>query len=172
MGGEGRQMQSEFDNVKFRQVLGNYPTGVCAVTAVNDGQPAAMVVGSFTSVSLDPPLVGFFPDRSSTSWPKIEAAGRFCVNMLGAHQLDLCRVLASKSPDKFMSVAHRISANGSPILDGVLGWIDCDLHSVADAGDHYFVMGMVKTLEAEAPLHPLLFFRGGYGQFGSLTPEA
>src|SRR3546814_10485148 len=86
----------------FRKILGHYPTGVCAITAMSDtGIPSAMVVGSFTSVSLDPPLVAFLPDKSSTSWPKIEASGRFCVNVLGDNQEALCRVLASKAEDKF-----------------------------------------------------------------------
>ena len=65
------------------------------------GGTAAMVVGSFTSVSLDPPLVAFFPDRGSSSWPKLEAANRFCVNILSAEQEAVCRTLASKDPDKF-----------------------------------------------------------------------
>src|SRR3546814_2223086 len=75
------------DAATFRKILGHYPTGVCAITAMSDtGIPSAMVVGSFTSVSLDPPLVAFLPDKSSTSWPKIEASGRFCVNVLGDNQ--------------------------------------------------------------------------------------
>src|SRR3546814_4353059 len=73
------------------------------------GIPSAMVVGSFTSVSLDPPLVAFLPDKSSTSWPKIEASGRFCVNVLGDNQEVLCRVLASKAEDKFANVSYHLS---------------------------------------------------------------
>src|SRR3546814_20715010 len=76
------------------------------------GIPSAMVVGSFTSVSLDPPLVAFLPDKSSTSWPKIEASGRFCVNVLGDNQEALCRVLASKAEDKFANVSYHLSEQG------------------------------------------------------------
>ena len=154
------------DPKSYRQVLGQYPTGVCVVTSTGiDGGPAGMVVGSFTSVSLDPPLVGFFPDRGSSSWPKVAASGRFCVNILSADQEDVCRTLASKDPDKFATIAHRPSPLGSPVINGAVAWIDCDLHSVGDAGDHYFVLGEVRQLEIADGGLPLLFFQGGYGRF-------
>ena len=105
----------------FRQVLGQYPTGVSVVTAVAaDGTPAALTVGSFTSVSLDPPLVAFLPAKQSTSWPKIQAAGRFCVNILAAGQEPLCRVFAAKAVDKFAGVGWRPAPSGAPVLDGVV----------------------------------------------------
>lgn len=157
--------------MKFRKVLGNYPTGVCAVTAILEGEAVAMIVGSFTSVSLDPPLVAFFPDRKSTSWPKIKESGRFCVNILGAHQLNLCQILATKSEDKFADIIYGLSDCGSPILEDVLGWIDCELWSVSDAGDHFCATGLVKSLEVDQPHNALLFFRGGYGEFTPLDLE-
>ena len=90
----------------FRRVLGQYPTGVCVVTATEaDGRRAGFVVGSFTSVSLNPPLVAFFPDKGSTSWPRIREAGKFCVNILGAGQEDVCRNFAVRKDDKFEGVA-------------------------------------------------------------------
>ena len=157
---------------QYRQVLGQYPTGVCVVTSTGaDGAPAGMVVGSFTSVSLDPPLIGFFPDRGSSSWPKVAAGKRFCVNILSAEQEGVCRTLASKDPDKFANIAHRPSPLGSPILDGAVAWIDCDLYSISEAGDHFAVFGLVRHLEIAEGGLPLLFFQGGYGRFApaSLT---
>jgi flavin reductase (DIM6/NTAB) family NADH-FMN oxidoreductase RutF len=151
-------------------VLGHYPTGVCVVTALSDdGGASAMVVGSFTSVSLDPPLVAFFPDRGSTSWPKIEAAGKFCVNVLGSHQEDLCRRFASKASDKFESLSYSLSDNGNPVLEDVVAWIDCRLSAVHEAGDHYIAIGETLQLELVRPESPLLFFRGGYGSFSPLA---
>lgn len=150
----------------FRQVLGQYPTGVCVVTAKSeDGPHAGMVVGSFTSVSMDPPLIAFFPDKGSTSWPRIERAGSFCVNILGSDQEAVCRSFASKAPDKFDGHSHRPAGSGSPIIDDVVAWIDCELHSVQEAGDHYIVLGAVLDLQIESPRLPLLFFQGGYGAF-------
>ena len=160
------------DGRTFRHVLGHYPTGVCVVTATcADRSSAGMVVGSFTSVSLDPPLVAFFPGKSSSSWPKIERAERFCVNVLASDQQDLCRAFAAKGDDKFAGIAHRLSDNGSPILDDVVAWIDCTLYAVHEAGDHYIVLGMVRALDIVRPEQPLLFYRGKYGNFEPLAAE-
>jgi 3-hydroxy-9,10-secoandrosta-1,3,5(10)-triene-9,17-dione monooxygenase reductase component len=155
-------MSSNFDSNEFRQVLGHYPTGVCIVTTMYEGQPTGMTVGSFTSVSLNPPLVAFFPDKKSTSWPKIAAAAEFCINILSEHQQDLCRAFSMKSETKFESVSYRMSASGLPIIDEVVAWIDCHTYAVHEAGDHYIVIGHVRSLALEQPYIPLLFYRGKY----------
>lgn len=153
------------DSRWFREVLGQYPTGVCVVTAASEEVLAGMAVGSFTSVSLNPPLVAFFPDRSSSSWPKIRQVGRFCVNILAADQEAVCRRFASKLENKFEGLAYRLSNRGAPIISGAVAWIDCDLHAVQEAGDHYIVQGLVRELQIETADLPLLFFQGGYGRF-------
>jgi flavin reductase (DIM6/NTAB) family NADH-FMN oxidoreductase RutF len=154
------------DPTWYRQVLGQYPTGVCVITArTADGENVAMVVGSFSSVSLDPPLVAFFPDRKSSTWARLRHCERFCVNILSAEQEDVCRKLASKDPDRFSGVAHILSAHGNPILDGAVAWIDCDRYAIIDAGDHEMVTGRVLELDIAGGALPLLFFRGGYGRF-------
>jgi flavin reductase (DIM6/NTAB) family NADH-FMN oxidoreductase RutF/DNA-binding IclR family transcriptional regulator len=151
----------------YRRVLGQYPTGVCVIAADGpEAGPCGMVVGSFTSVSLDPPLIAFYPAKSSTSWPKIESAGAFCVNILGADQEEVCRTFSAKAGDKFAMVPfHRAPRTRSPIIDGVVAWIDCDIEAVQDAGDHVLVLGRVRGLDLERPGLPLLFFQGGYGRF-------
>ncbi|MFC5750974.1 flavin reductase [Actinomadura rugatobispora] len=157
----------------FRQVLGQYPTGVCAVTARGaDGGPVGMVVGSFASASLDPPLVAFFADRKSTTWPKIAQAGSFCVNVLGADQESLCQRLSSKDPRKFEGVDLRDGPTGAPVLERSVAWLDCVVHAVQDAGDHFLVLGRVIELHIEEPRLPLLFFRGGYGRFAPISLAA
>jgi 3-hydroxy-9,10-secoandrosta-1,3,5(10)-triene-9,17-dione monooxygenase reductase component len=154
------------DPVLFRQVLGSYPTGVCAITATSVGGAfAGMVVGSFTSVSLDPPLVGFLPGKNSTSWPLIEAAGHFCVNVLASDQQDICRRLAAKGEDKFAGLDVVMSDHGHPVIAGSIARIDCVLHAVLDAGDHWFVLGRVLGLEMTRDDDPMLFYRGRYGGF-------
>lgn len=154
-----------FDSAQFRQVLGHFPTGVTVVTAVHDGTPTGLAIGSFSSVSLDPPLVGFFPGTTSSSFPAIEASGAFCVNILGEDQEQLCRLFASKSDDKFVGVGWKPGVSGSPVLDGVLAWIDCEIESITPAGDHWFVLGRVLDLQVAGKGGPLIFFRGGYGRF-------
>ncbi|MCK9247208.1 MAG: flavin reductase family protein [Anaerolineaceae bacterium] len=166
----GEERSEMIDPSRFRKVLGHYPTGVCAITAVDpEGNIAGMAVGSFTSVSLNPPLVAFLPDRSSTSWPKIERAGKFCVNVLSAKQLDVCRRLASKAENKFEGLDYYLSKNGSPIIKDVVAWIDCDLERVDEAGDHYIVLGAVRDLQIESGNGSLLFSHGEYGGFSPLS---
>lgn len=169
------QRPSPLAAADFRWAMGHYPTGVAVITACqSDGTPVGMVVGTFTSVSLEPPLVGFLPSRSSTSWPAIREAGRFCVNVLGADQGQVCRAFATKSPDRFS--VHTISPDGSgiPRVDGAVLWIDCDIEAVLPAGDHDVVLGAVRDVDVagEAAL-PLLFLRGGYGAplLPSVQPE-
>jgi len=153
----------QFDARAFRDVLGTYPTGVCVVTARNaEGRRFGLVVGSFTSISLDPPLVGFFPDKRSQTWPAIEQTGRFCVNVLGSHQLDLCRRFSAKGDDKFGDLAHFASPSGQPLLDDALAWFDCSVERVVEIGDHWLVVGAVEALGTQGDRGPLLFFRGGY----------
>jgi flavin reductase (DIM6/NTAB) family NADH-FMN oxidoreductase RutF/DNA-binding IclR family transcriptional regulator len=151
----------------YRQVLGQYPTGVCVVTAAgSEGPPAGLAVGSFTSASLDPPLIAFLPDKSSTSWPRVRDVGRFCVNILAADQEAVCRQFATKAEDKFGGIEHRPAPfSGAPIVAGVVAWIDCALEGVSEVGDHYVVVGRVEEMAIESSAHPLLFFQGGYGRF-------
>ena len=124
-----------------------------------------MVVGSFTSVSLDPPLVAFLPTKGSGSWARLSTADRFCVNVLAADQEDVCRRFASRAPDKFVGVDWKPAPGGSPVLEGVVAWIECSFHDVVDGGDHWIVLGAVDDLEVSRPSLPLLFFQGGYGRF-------
>ena len=164
----GKEKLESIDPMQFRKVLGHYPTGVCAITAMDsEGNVAGMAVGSFTSVSLDPPLVAFLPDRSSTSWPKIARIGKFCVNVLSDKQLDICKRLASKEANKFEGLEYHLSQNGSPIIKDVVAWIDCDLERVDEAGDHYIVIGAVRDLQIESGSGSLLF---SHGQYGGFTP--
>lgn len=159
------------DSREFRRILGHYPTGVCVVTALQGSKPIGMVVGSFTSVSLDPPLVAFLPDRGSTTWPQIEAAGHFCVNILSERQQAVCKAFSARTGNRFDTVAYRVSTSGLPIIDGVIAWIDCQLHAVHEAGDHYIVIGRVRALEVERSDPPLVFLRGSYGTIAPCLEE-
>jgi 3-hydroxy-9,10-secoandrosta-1,3,5(10)-triene-9,17-dione monooxygenase reductase component len=159
-------VKSTVDGARFRQVLGHFPTGVTVITAITDAGPVGLAVGSFFSVSLEPPLVAFCAGKSSTSYPKIAEAGHFCVNVLADEQEDICRIFASKGDNKFATIGWRPSpANGAPVINDVLAWIECDIHAVHEAGDHYIVIGQVHELEVGHEGGPLVFFRGGYGRY-------
>ena len=164
-------MEALLDSREFRRVLGHYPTGVCAITALTHSEPVGMVVGSFTSVSLEPALVAFLPDRRSSTWPKIQAAGHFCVNVLSESQQDVCRALAAKAERKFDNIPYRLSKFGVPIIDGVVAWIDCELHAVHEAVYHFIAIGQVRALHVERPHLPLVFLRGMYGSFAPCATD-
>ena len=149
---------------KFRDVLGRFCTGVTVVTSMSDGEPVGMTCQSFSSVSLDPPLVLFCPAKSSRAWPRMQRAGFFCVNLLSHDQLELSNSFAAKGVDKFSGVSWRPSATGAPLLDGVLGWVDCTIYAVHEAGDHYVVIGRVMDLDVEEAPYPLLFYKGEYAR--------
>jgi 3-hydroxy-9,10-secoandrosta-1,3,5(10)-triene-9,17-dione monooxygenase reductase component len=149
---------------RFRDVVGRFASGVTVVTALSDGRPVGMTCQAFASVSLDPPLVLFVPARTSRTWPVIERAGRFCVNLLAADQRALSDVMAGRGPDKFAGLDWTPSAaTGSPVFPGTLGHVDCAVHAVHEAGDHHVVIGRVLDLVSTEADRPLLYFRGGYG---------
>ncbi len=159
------------DPADFRRVLGHYPTGVTVVAAHHDGVSSGLAIGSFFSVSLDPPLIGFCVGSSSGSWKSVEKVGHFVVNVLSDAQGDLSGIFAGKSEDKFAGVPWSPGpGHGSPRIEGCLAHIDCSLESVLPGGDHVIVVGRVHALDvsAEPDAGPLLFFRGGYGRFDQL----
>lgn len=154
------------DGRLFRDVLGHFPTSVVGITTAG---PAAMVVGTFTSVSLSPSLVSFLADESSRTLAKIRTAGRFCANALASDQEHLCRQLASRSADRFAGVSWEPSPLGNPLIAGAVAWVDCEIANIVEIGDHHLVVGQVHHVKIESAKTPLLFFRGGYGDYFSTT---
>jgi len=153
-----------FEQARFREALGHFATGVTVVTAMEDVGPVGFTCQSFSSLSLDPPLVALAPAKSSTSWPRIAEAGAFCVNVLSGDQEALCRTFAVSGGDKFNGVGWRPGRTGAPILEGSLVWVECELEAIYDAGDHELVVGLVLDLGVGSG-QPLLFYRGGFGHF-------
>ena len=155
------------DGRRFRSVLGLFATGVVAITAIDPdtGQPCGLAANSFTSVSLDPPLVAFCVAHTSTSWPRLRAAGTQTVNVLAEHQQPICAALAGRGGDKFAGLDWGASPGGNPVIKESLAWIDCSVEAEHPAGDHVIVVARVHRLGVHGDGGPLLFFRGGYGRF-------
>src|SRR3954452_17888967 len=163
---DGGRMSKAIDPALLRETMGHYPTGVAVVTALaEDGNPAGMVVGTFSSVSLDPPLIAFFQSVTSGSFAQVRTARSFCVNVLASDQEQLCRRLATGGAGKFDGVRWRPGPLGSPILEDAVSWIECTFEDIREAGDHFIVLGRVHELAVERSTLPLLFFQGGYGRF-------
>ncbi|MFF3406519.1 flavin reductase family protein [Streptomyces sp. NPDC002742] len=168
----GEDERAPVDPARFRHVLGHFATGVTVVTAPATSAeapagPAGFACQSFASLSLDPPLICFMVGRTSTTWPRIARAGVFCVNVLGAHQGDLCRGFAVSGTDKFAGVVHDAApVSGSPRLAGTAAWIDCTIHAVHTGGDHLIVVGRVDALgtsgDGDEDVPPLLFHKGRF----------
>ena len=160
----------EIDPALFRRVMGHYPTGVTVVASLDGDRPVGLAIGSFFSVSLEPPLVGFCVARTSSTWPRIEATGVFGITVLAEDQHETSGRFASKVEDKFEGETwERSAVTGSPEIVGALAHIDCTLHSVLDGGDHVIVLGRVVSLDVQRDdVGPLLFFSGGYGRHSSL----
>jgi len=154
------------DPLRLREVLGHFASGVTVVTAHPAGGPIGFTCQSFSSLSLDPPLVMFAPARTSRTWPRLRDIGRFCVNVLAEGQNELSTRFARSGSDKFAGVPWRPSRHGSPVLDGVVAWIDCALWAEYDGGDHTLVAARVLDLAADDERRPLLFHRGAYGLLG------
>ncbi len=157
---------TEFDARAFRNAMGNFATGVVIATGMDNGEPVGFAAQSFVSLSLEPPLIALCPGKGSSSWPLIRASGSFCINLLKLEQKPVCDTMAQSGGDKFSDIAWRTGATGSPIIDGVLGYVDCNLEAEHDAGDHTIAIGRVQDFQIlEDAASPLLFFRGAYGDF-------
>ena len=150
------------DPAEMRRVLGHFASGVTIVAGFEGGQPVGFACQSFTSVSLDPPLVLFCPAHTSSTWPRIQASGSFSVNVLAADQLELCKRFATSGGDKFAGISWHETPWG-PSIDGVLATVHCDIEQVHQAGDHDVVIGHVRQLVTHREDGPLLFWRGEFG---------
>lgn len=157
----------EIDSMRFRSVLGRFATGVVAITAVDSetGEPTGLAANSFTSVSLDPPLVAFCVAHTSSTWPRLKVADRLCINILSEAQESVCRQLAVKGGDKFADIEWTTSPGGGPVLKEALAWIECTIENEHMAGDHLIVVARVHRLDKHHDGDPLLFYQGTYGRF-------
>jgi len=144
-----------------RSAMACFATGVVVITASGPSGPVGMAVNSFTSVSLDPPLVLFCASHSSNTWPWIKAAGHFCANVLSARQEGLARAFAARG-DRYLGVAHHRGVSGAPVLDNAHAHVDCEIAEEHDAGDHIVVFGRVLDVSMDWGRSPLLFYRSRY----------
>lgn len=149
------------DDARFRQVMGRFASGVTVVTTLFQGERYGMTVSSFSSLSLDPPLVLICVDRRLSTHDALVGAGQFVVNILSDSQEHLSRQFASREADKFQGVAYSAGLLGLPVLDGALASIECRLHSTAPGGDHTILIGEVVAMEI-GDGDPLLYYRSGY----------
>ena len=154
----------------FRDTLGRFPTGVTVITTVDDnGKWQGVTIGSFTSVSLSPPLVLFCLDNSALCYRAFTSCRIFTVNVLAEDQSDLSAIFASKDAERpWDAVKTRVGANGAPVLLGCCATIECVREETYPGGDHEIIVGRATALDQAVAGRPLLYFGGGYR---SLNPD-
>ena len=155
------------DPQSYRDFFGQLPTGVTAIVARGSGGPVGLVVGTFSSVSLDPPLVSFMVAKNSRSWSAVRAEGRFTANILASDQRTLSQTLAGWSPDKFRSVTF--DEGEEQVVSGCLAWAICTFDREIEAGDHAIVLASPQALTVARSTRPLIFFQRAY--HGTLPVE-
>jgi flavin reductase (DIM6/NTAB) family NADH-FMN oxidoreductase RutF len=162
--------QNAVDPVALRRALGTFVTGVTVITTHDaEGLPRGMTANSFTSVSLDPPLLLVCVGRGAHSFAAFNASSSFAVNLLHEGQTDVSNLFASKAANKFDTISYDRVHTGSPILTDCLSWFDCTVHRRVDAGDHVVLIGEVQAF-GTSPSAPLGFCRGRYANIKDPLP--
>lgn len=159
-----RPEQAAISPQAFREALSHFASGVVIVTGMEEDAPCGLTCQSFASLSLDPPLIVFCPSSRSSTWRRLAALERFCVNVLGDEQRHLSEQFGRSAADKFAGVPWTRGSNGSPRIDGAIAHIECDLHAIHPGGDHDIVTGAVTGLSVRPGSDPLLFYRSEYAR--------
>ena len=157
----------DLDPARLRSAFGIFPTGVVAVAAEVDGRPVGLAASSFTSVSLDPPLVSVNLAVDSKTWPDLRRAAHLGVTILADHHAGVCRQLAGPVDQRFDGLAYAVSEHGALTLDDGLGRFDCTVFQEVQAGDHVLVLlelHHVEQVDHAAAGAPLVFHRSGFGK--------
>jgi flavin reductase (DIM6/NTAB) family NADH-FMN oxidoreductase RutF len=156
------------DDRSFRRALGSFATGVTIVTTADaNGGPVGVTVSSFSSVSLDPPLVMFCLGEKTSSLKAFKEWGHFAVNILGEKQRELSIIFSNKKGDKFAEIDYAKNAHGCPVIAGCLANLECRTEKIVEAGDHLIFIGRVEKITFSPGGQPLLYFRGAYSSLGA-----
>ncbi|MDH6114621.1 flavin reductase (DIM6/NTAB) family NADH-FMN oxidoreductase RutF [Kitasatospora sp. MAP12-15] len=155
---------------ELRRAFGTFPTGVTALAALADGTPVGLAASSFTSVSLDPPLVSVCVAHTSTTWPLLRDRTRIGVSVLGAHQDSACRQLAARDGDRFAGLDWSATPEGAVLVTGSSAWFDCSIDRLVRAGDHDIVLLRIHELDTDHAVAPLVFHAGRFRRLASEEP--
>lgn len=165
---QGSPAANTVDRIDLRDALGSFATGIAIVTSIDEtGTPVGVTVNSFSSVSMDPPLVLFCLDRGAFSLPTFVSAGHFAINILESAQAELSKRFATPMADKWAGLRWTAGSGGIPLIPGCVAWVECTRHEVIEAGDHLILVGKVTRVRSEPEREALLYKRGRYGRFVS-----
>ena len=161
-------MLSVVDDGHLRRAFACFPTGVTAICALVDGQPVGMAASSFTSVSLEPPLVSVCMQNSSNTWRKLASVSRLGVSYLSVGQEICSRQLAARTGDRFSGIDWQASTSGAVFIAGASVWLECSINQRIPAGDHEIVLLQIETLRIQPDVSPLVFHSSRYRQLEGL----
>lgn len=165
-------MERAFDGEKLRALMRHVPSPVTVITAALGSEKRGITIGSFTSTSLDPPLITFNLARDAQMYPLMLEADRFVVHVMAEHQAQIANNFSigdSTSEEQFAGIDHSLDEHGTPVLDEALSTIFCRKHAVYDAGDHVIVVGEVIEIEDAVEVRPLVYYGRSYHQIGSIA---
>jgi flavin reductase (DIM6/NTAB) family NADH-FMN oxidoreductase RutF len=157
------------DQREFRNIVGCFATGITVITTVDeDKNPVGLTANSFTSLSLDPPMVLFCIDRTVASFDAFHANRHFAVNILSSAQQEVSQRFAKSGPEKWSGVEFETWGSGCPILTDCIANLECEIESVYEGGDHVIMIGIVRQMASrDGDMDPLLYFRGKYANLAS-----
>lgn len=156
---------SQLDQRAFRDAVGSFATGVMVMTCTGGSEGLiGVTMNSFSSVSLDPPLVSFCIAESLTEFQTLLDTEKFALNLLREDQQELSNQFAKTGPDKWRGVSYREGPNSAPIIEPNHGVLLCTKHAQYECGDHYIVVARVDEIESGDDEPPLIFYRGKYRQ--------
>lgn len=155
-------VEGQFDQAVLRQAFGCFPSGVTAFCGLVDGVPVGMAASSFTSVSLDPPLVSVCVAATSTTWPKLAGLDRLGLSVLASEHGSVARSLSAKTGDRFDGVAWEASESGAVFVHGSTLWLECAPFTRVEAGDHEIVVLQITALAIYPDIAPMVFHRSGF----------
>jgi flavin reductase (DIM6/NTAB) family NADH-FMN oxidoreductase RutF len=160
------------DPLAIREVLGAFPTGLTVVAALLDGEPIGLAANSFTSVSLEPPIVSVSMGHRSTTWPRLRTAPQLGISVLGEHQETIGHQLSGPSADRFVGLDWRSTADGAVLIDGASAWLEGMIYREVPAGDHDIILLRLTAINADHRVEPLVFHRRRFRQVTDRTVQS
>jgi flavin reductase (DIM6/NTAB) family NADH-FMN oxidoreductase RutF len=168
MDGRNRSIEAVTAVDQLRRAFGCFPSGVTAVCAEVDGVPVGLAASSFTSVSVEPPLVSVCMQHSSTTWPTLRRRPRLGLSVLAEGQDEICARLASKTGDRFAGTDWSASDDGAVHVHGATLWLDCTIHAEVPSGDHDIVLLRIHGVSADPDAAPLVFHGSRFRRLAAL----
>ncbi|MBX7449239.1 flavin reductase family protein [Mycolicibacterium sp. 3033] len=163
----GRHAEIDLSPASLREAFGHFPTGVIAIAAQMDGVLVGLAASTFVPVSLDPPLVSFCVQNTSTTWPRLVDAPYLGISVLGESHDEAARTLAAKTGDRFAGLDTASTERGAVFIEGTSVWLESSIEQQVPAGDHTIVVLRVSRITVHPDVAPIVFHRSTFRRLGA-----